>query len=542
MTNAAGNSLLSVYDKTGIVEFARGLDALGWKLYASGGTAKVIAEAGMPVTDVAELVGGGAILGHRVVTLSREIAAGIIAGHTAEDDAELAQLGIPRIGLVCVDMYPLRNAIKDPSSTEQLVIEKTDIGGPTMLRASAKARGIVLSRANQRSEVLEWLKAGKPNETTFLRTLAAAAEFEVARYVLDSAQYLGNKEMIGIAAERVAVPQYGENRWQKESGLYVDNRQDDPLALHRFSLRQGTTPSYNNYVDIDRLLQTMTHIAAGFDLNYGKVPFAALGVKHGNACGAAVADSPEQATRDMLSGDLRAIFGGSIMLNFTLDETIADLLLTYGVEKGKRLLDVVAASDVTPEALKLLERKGDKLRIIINPELAKLNKNSLDTTRRVRYVRGGLLAQDNYTQVIDFASSDVTFHGTDANQAQQRDLLLAWGVGSTSNSNTITLIKNGMLLGNGVGQQDRVSAAELAIKRAQSAGHDTTDSAAYSDSFFPFEDGPQVLIDAGVRALLTTSGSVRDEKVFQSIEDAVKGEKVALYTIPDELGRGFFNH
>lgn len=536
----AGNALISVYDKTGIAEFAAGLSELGWNLYASGGTAQTLRDAGLDVTDVAELVGGKAILGHRVVTLSREIYAGILADQGPEHTKELEELGIPRIDLVCVDMYPLLDAINAKDSTEASVLEQTDIGGPTMLRAAAKARAIVLARANQREEVLTWLRTDKPDEVKFRRKLASIAEFEVARYVLDSARYLGEEHTIGYAAERFVAAQYGENRWQGSAGLYADKRTEDPLALHKFELRKGVTPSYNNFVDADRLLQTVTHIAAGFDKNFGKVPYIAVGVKHGNACGAGVADTPEDAVKRMIDGDRRAIFGGSVMLNFPITKSVAQLLITYGMEGSgiRRILDVIAASDIHEDSHHALRRKGDKLRVLTNPALASLSQHTLDTVRRVRHVRGGMLAQENYTCILDLKADYVDHRGPEASEQRLRDLVLGWGVGSTSNSNTISLTRDGMLLGNGVGQQDRVSAAELAVKRAIAAEHDVTDSAAYGDSFFPFPDAPAVLTKAGIKTLLTTSGSVKDDEVFKSITDL----GVALYAVPDGIARGFFNH
>jgi phosphoribosylaminoimidazolecarboxamide formyltransferase/IMP cyclohydrolase len=184
----AGIALLSVYDKTGIEDFAKGLAELGWQVYASGGTAKAVAAAGVAVSDISDLVGGGAILGHRVVTLSREISAGLLADKSSQADlAEMAELKLPIIDLVCVDMYPLEEIIAKSGATESDIIEQTDMGGPTMLRLAAKGRRIVLSRAKQRQPVLEWLKAGKPDETKFIHDLAAQAEYEVARYVLASA-------------------------------------------------------------------------------------------------------------------------------------------------------------------------------------------------------------------------------------------------------------------------------------------------------------------------------------------------------------------
>lgn len=533
----AGNALISVYDKTGIEEFAKGLHELGWRIYASGGTAKAIVAAGAPVTDVTELVGGEAILGHRVVTLSREIHAGILADYSPAHTKELAALGIPRIDLVCNDMYPLHEAIAKPGSTEASVIEMTDIGGPTMLRAAAKGRRIVLSRAGQRPEVLKWLRAGRPDEAAFLKELAAAAELEVAKYVLESAQYLDN-DVAGYIGAKVAVPKYGENPWQKDAGLFSAGRSNDPLAIDKFVVRTGTDLSYNNYADLDRLLQTITHVAAAFARNTKKAPAIALGAKHGNMCGAGVAGTPAEAVQKMLEGDPRAIFGGLVMLNGPVTEEIAGLLLAHGMPSGKRLLDAVVASDVSDDAVAILQRKGGKLRVVTNSALASLTAASLDGAPRFRYVRGGWLQQGNYSFVLDLASKELELSGKPASPAQLRDLQLAWAVGSTSNSNTITLVKDGRLIGNGVGQQDRVSAAQLAIKRARDSGHDVRGAVAYSDSFFPFPDGPLTLAEAGAAVIFASRGSVKDAEVAKALTD--KG--VSFYTMPDASARGFYAH
>jgi len=532
-------ALLSVYDKTGIEDFAKGLVELDFTLYASGGTAQKLQDAGITVKDAAELAGGGAILGHRVVTLSREIYAGLLAENTPEDTAELEKLNIPRIDLVCCDMYPLREAIAETNATDESVIEKTDIGGPTMLRAAAKGRRIVLSRADQRGPVLDWLKAGKPDEAAFLRKLAADAETEVASYILDSAKWLQGNDLFALTGyPAVHQPKYGENPWQKTAHLYGVTDNDDPLALHRLELPQGAAPSYTNYTDIDRMLQSVTHVAAVFERNTGTVPCIAIGVKHGNACGAAYGDTPAEAIKGMLEGDERAIFGGAIMVNFKLDEEGANLIMFHHIEHGKRLIDVVVASEVTPGALKVLERKGDRLKVFTNPALANLSEQTLDTSRRFRTVRGGIMTQDNYGFVIDQTQAELELNGKPFVGKLHPDQLLAWGIGMTSNSNTITLARNGKMIGNGVGQQDRVSAAKLAVERARSANHDTTGAVAFGDSFFPFPDGPGVLADAGIKSILTTRGSVKDGEVLQAMLDA----GVDFYTLPDELGRGFFGH
>lgn len=548
--------MLSVYDKSGIAEFARGLADLGWKIYASGGTAKAVADAGVAMTDVADLVGGDAILGHRVVTLSREISAGLLADRSSKADMdELAGLELPIIDLVCVDMYPLEEAIAQAGATKQDVIEKTDIGGPTMLRAAAKGRRVVLSHADQRGPVLDWLKAGKPDEAQFLEGLAARAEYEVTRYTLALAKYLNGAQVSGSLARVSSPTKYGENPQQKEAAFYADNRvAADPLGLDQFEHVQGMERSFINMTDIDRLLQTVTHIAAGFGRNFSSVPSIAVGVKHGNACGAGVADSAVEAVKKMLEGDTRAIFGGVIMLNGPIDEAVAEALMHHAMEGDRpRLLDGVVGSEVSKEALELLSR--NKLRVVVNPALAKLSEKSLDQARRQRPVRGGALEQPNYNFVMDLSADYMQTHGN-VNDQQKRDMILAWAVGSTSNSNTITLTKDGQLIGNGVGQQDRVGAGQLALTRTTTELPELEDrgdkiilkvtldkaklagSVAYSDSFFPFPDGPGLLAKAGIKAILTSSGSVADEKVVKSLTDA----GVAMMMVPDKTGRGFYLH
>lgn len=520
-------ALLSVYHKDGITEFAQELHALGVTLYASGGTAKHLKGAGLPVKDVAELVGGDAILGHRVVTLSREVHAGLLARDIPEDLAELAKLSIPFIDLVCVDLYPLSEEIKKGGSFDA-VIEKTDIGGPTMIRSAAKAGRVVVCDPKDRTPVIEWLKAGA-QDAAFVDTLAAKGEYVIASYVLSSARYRGAGRYEGFVGEKAAECKYGENAYQTPAALYA-SASDDPLSLANFKVIEGTAPSYNNWADLDRLLQTMTHIAATFARNRGTVPHIAVGAKHGNACGAAVGATSAETLRKTVAGDPLAIFGGLIITNFPIDATAAE-------EIAGRMLDGIIAPSFAPEAIEKLKRKGDKCRFIENPALADLDASSLDTATRFRYVRGGFLAQPNYTFILDLASPDLVKHAP-ATLAQENDLLLAAAIGSTSNSNTITLVKDGQMIANGVGQQDRVGAAKLALMRAERSKHDARGAVAYSDSFFPFPDGPETLINAGIAAILSTSGSLKD----QATVELCKERRVPLYMIPDKLGRGFFGH
>ncbi|MEK7639101.1 MAG: hypothetical protein AAB388_03000 [Patescibacteria group bacterium] len=521
------NALLSVYHKDGIVEFAEALVELGFTIYASGGTFKHLTGNGITALPVSDLVGGEAILGHRVVTLSREVHAGLLAKNTEADMAELANLAIPRLDLVCVDLYPLEAEIANIASTRESVIEQTDIGGPTMIRSGVKGGRIVICDPTDRQPVIDWLKAGEP-ANGFVEELAAKAEFTIAKYCMMSAEYLSGGRYTGFSGERIATCKYGENAWQAPAHLYSTGTAD-PLAIDKFVVVEGTPPSYNNQCDIDRLLQTATHIAEGCAVNKGVDTAIAVGAKHGNPCGAAVGLDRVEVAKKMMAGDPLAIFGGLVMVNFKVDEALCEAFT------GK-MLDGIIAPAFTEDAIALLRRKGDRCRFVVNPALSKLAGN-LDRTPRFRHIRGGFLVQPNYTFVPDFGQEGIAKHGQ-ATAVQERDMILAWAIGSTSNSNTITLVNKGQLIGNGVGQQDRVGAANLAITRARRSGHDVAGAAAYSDSFFPFPDGPETLIEAGITAIFTSSGSVKDQATI----DLCARRGVALYMVPDQTGRSFFGH
>lgn len=554
------NALISVFNKDGIVEFADDLVAQGFNIYASGGTATKIGEAGIQVTDVAELVGGSSILGHRVVTLSREVHAALLAQKTPKDLAELERLGIPLIDLVAVDMYPLADAIANPESTEHDVIENTDIGGPTMLRSAAKGRRIVLSRAEQRPEVLKWLADDRPDEEEFRRRLAGIAELEAAAYILESAKYIGGRAVFGFIGEEVAEPLYGENPWQGNARIYMKREGKNPLAYRQYEQHGGIETSYNNVVEFaERMTQTITHVAAGFEENFGEVPPLAIGVKHGNACGAAYGDTPEEVIQKMLEGDERAIFGGSIMLNFEIDEDLAKLLINHDMPEGKqRILDIVVAASATDGAKEILQRKKTgKLRLLTNPALLNLGIDTLDRDQRFRYIPDGMAVQDNYTFVPNLKRHAKIEVGSWVSPQQERDLMLAWGVGSTSNSNTMTIVNDGMVIGNGVSQQDRVGAAQLALTKTTTRvptievrgdklvmpiildKNKLKGASTYSDSFFAFPDAAGLLINAGIAAMLTSSGSQNDEDVFAKLK---KINAESVLSLPDKYCRGFFGH
>lgn len=536
------NALISVFSKDGIVEFARILVGLGWRIISSGGTAKVLAEAGVSVTDIAAISGLKPILKHRVVTLVPQVHGGLLA--TLDMVDELESLGYPWIDLVCVDLYPLQAEIAKPEATRESVIDKTDIGGPTMIRSGAKGRRLVVVDPADRAVVLNHLIAGEPDSEEFRNRLAAKAEGIIAEYCLASGRYHSGGKIDGFIGTQVTACKYGENAHQQPAGLFSTGS-SDPLGLDKFVVVEGSSPSYNNWCDIDRMLQTMTHIAAGFEnrpkhLRVGGMPNIAIGAKHGNACGVSVGGYLP-CIENMLSGDPLAIFGGLVMTNFAIGVFEAKALIYSGVpEGGRRLLDGIIAPFFTDEAIEILARKAGKCRLIQNAALTGPSIKSLDTAPRFRYVRGGFLRQPNYTYILDLDGADAFLADGRNDPIRDRwmDLILAWAIGSTSNSNTITLTKGGKLIGNGVGQQDRVGAAKLAVERARRSGHDTARSVAYSDSFFPFTDGPEVLANAGVEIILASGGSVKDNEV----RDFCLSRGMSLILVPDAKARGFFGH
>lgn len=537
-------ALISVYHKEGITEFAQRLSALGFEILASGGTAKHLIAAGVQVKDVASLVGGGAILGHRVVTISREVHAGLLATRTDADIQEMEQLGLPFIDLVCVDLYPLQAEIAKTGSTPESVINLTDIGGPTMLRSGAKGRRIVVCDPIDRQPVIDWLENACPDEGIFIDALAAKAEFVVANYCLLSAAYHGQGKYAGFMGEKVLACAYGENKYQSPAGLYKSVGADDPLGLDKFKVVGGESPSYNNLCDLDRLLQTMTHASASFSANFnGEYPFdtklppyLAFAVKHGNACGAGVDYiRRESALIRMLTGDPIALFGGLIMVNFPITNELAEIILHSGTST-RRILDGIIAPAFSSGAIETLARKKGKCRLLVNPDL-NVGIN-LDTTPLFRHVRGGFLMQPNYSFVLDLERPEVKKYGPPLSSGKKIDILLSKSICDTSNSNTITTVKDGELIGNGVGQQSRVRAGKFSVEIAREYGHDTEGATSASDSFFPFVDGPEVLHKAGVTTIVTTSGSIRDKDVIEYCEL----NNISLIMFPDAIGRGFYNH
>lgn len=348
-----------------------------------------------------------------------------------------------------------------------------------------------------------------------------------------------------------------ENAWQGSAGYYKVS--DDPLAHHAFAHVSGPPMGFNMGCDLDRLLQTMTHAVAALEVNrvtswMGGRPQVVVAAKHGNACGAAYDIAAATAASHAMLGDARAVFGGAVMANFHITQEIAAVLVNGSIEKmtgkfipgksGRRPLAFVAASGFDEKAVAVLRGKSDRITLMQNPELGRLAKEHLDTGLRIRQVRGGFYVQPAYTFVPDLFDPSVEVVGMSLGHKRLADLVFAWAVGSTSNSNTITIVLDGRVIANAAGGQDRVGMAELAVLKAHRSVKATDGyarmmgSVAYSDSFFPFSDGPLTLMEGGVHIIFATSGSIRDEEV----REVCRKRNASLLLLPDAKARGFFGH
>ncbi|MDO8518330.1 MAG: hypothetical protein Q7S26_03515 [bacterium] len=340
---------------------------------------------------------------------------------------------------------------------------------------------------------------------------------------------------VEILGEKVKQLRYGENPHQKGAVHYKTDA-TDPLALNKFQQIEGEAPGYINLTDLDRLVETASRIATGFHDNFGKPVYIGVAVKHGNACGAAVGLEPKLVVEKMVAGNPEAIFGGSVLFNFNVDSMVADVLREHLVAGGgRRILDCISAPSFSEDAIEKLSRKAGKCRLFVNSALAMRQMWFMQTRKgaRFRQVCGGFIMQDG--ELFDLLLKE---EWREQLGLRAQDVVLAWAVGSTSNSNTIVLAKGDKLLGMGVAQPSRVGACKVAVMNAHDAGHDLKGAVAYSDSFFPFPDGPQVLADAGISVIFATSGSVRDAEVAA----VCKEREILLLTLPDAEARGFYGH
>jgi len=484
-------ALLSVYDKTGITELARGLHELGWRLVSSGGTAKVVAEAGIAVVDVAELTGVPAILGHRVVTLHPKIHGGLLADlDDPSHVADLERYAIEPFGLVVSNLYPFG---AHPG------IETIDVGGPAMVRAAAKNHahvGVIVDPSDY-AVVLQELRADGAMSATTRRALARKAFAHTAAYDAAIVQWLDATDPGGaavlpstlhLALERAQELRYGENPHQRGAryrSIGARSWWDDAVQ------HGGKELSYLNVFDTEAAWRLVHRL--------GERP-AAVVVKHANPCGVAVAADVTDAYRAAHACDPVSAFGGIVALNRPVPTELAEALAPVFTE-------VVVAPSFSAGALDVLAAKKN-LRVLSAPPPA---APALD----MRTVDGGLLVQEADRVSSDRAAWTVVTRAVPTD-AQWRDLELAWVVCAAVSSNAIVLAVDGQAIGIGAGQQNRVDSARIASAKA--AGR-AVGGVCASDAYFPFRDGLDVLAAAGVTAVVQPGGSIRDPEVIAAADE-----------------------
>ncbi|MBB3282638.1 MULTISPECIES: bifunctional phosphoribosylaminoimidazolecarboxamide formyltransferase/IMP cyclohydrolase [unclassified Roseateles] len=506
-------ALISVSDKTGIVEFAQALHALNVRLLSTGGTAKLLADAGLPVTEVAQHTGFPEMLDGRVKTLHPKIHGGLLARRDLpEHVAAIQQHGIDTIDILAVNLYPFESTVAKPGCTLEDAIENIDIGGPAMVRSAAKnwKDVTVLTDASQYAQVLEELKAhGKTSDKT--RFAASVAAFNrIAQYDAAISNYLSARLDDGSLAEypaqmnssfvKVQDLRYGENSHQT-AALYRD-LYPAPGSLVTGKQLQGKELSYNNIADADAAWECVK----SFDTP------ACVIVKHANPCGVAVAASAADAYAKAFKTDPTSAFGGIIAFNREVDRAAAELV-------SKQFVEVLMAPSFSAEAREIFKGKVNVrlLEIALPPGGARpwdQGRNAQDVKR----VGSGLLVQtaDNHF----LSKADLKVVTTLQPTAQQLDdLMFAWTVAQYVKSNAIVFCGNGMTLGVGAGQMSRIDSARIASIKAENAGLALAGSAVASDAFFPFRDGLDVLADAGASCVIQPGGSMRDDEVIAAANE-----------------------
>ena len=506
-------ALLSVSDKTCILEFAQALHGLGCKLLSTGGTAKLLMDNGLPVTEVAEHTGFPEMMDGRVKTLHPKIHGGLLArSDVAEHVAAMQQHGITRIDILAVNLYPFEATVAREGCTLEDAIENIDIGGPAMVRSAAKnwKDVAVLTDAAQYAEVLAELKdAGKTSDATRFK-LSVAAFNRIAQYDAAISNYLSAVQPDGTLAEypaqmnsnfvKVQDLRYGENSHQS-AALYRD-LYPAPGSLVTGKQLQGKELSYNNLADADAAWECVKSFEAP----------ACVIVKHANPCGVAVAASPAEAYAKAFKTDPTSAFGGIIAFNRPVDGAAAELV-------AKQFVEVLMAPGFTAEARAVFAGKVNVrlLDIALPPGGATpwlQGRNHGDSKR----VGSGLLLQTADNHVLQRADLKIVTQ-LQPTATQLDDLLFAWSVAQYVKSNAIVFCGGGMTLGVGAGQMSRIDSARIASIKAENAGLTLKGSVVASDAFFPFRDGLDVLADAGASCVIQPGGSMRDDEVIAAANE-----------------------
>jgi phosphoribosylaminoimidazolecarboxamide formyltransferase/IMP cyclohydrolase len=509
---AIKRALVSVFDKTGLEDLVRGLHEAGVELVSTGGSAALIESLGLPVTKVEDLTGFPECLDGRVKTLHPRVHAGILADRRLDSHVQqLADLGVEPFDLVVVNLYPFAATVASGASIEDC-IEKIDIGGPSMVRAAAKNHPSV-AIVTDGADYARTLEAVRGGGFTYeeRKALAAKAFTHTASYDVQVASWMGNVVVdtsagsgfpawTGATFEKVADLRYGENPHQR-AALYRHWRG----GLAEAEQLHGKEMSYNNYVDIDAARRAANDFAE---------PAVAI-IKHANPCGIAVGADIAEAHRKAHACDPVSAFGGVIAANRPVTKAMAEQLRDTFTEA----ILAPAYDEEALEVLRTLPRGGKNIRILVCPP--DQHPDPVET----RAISGGLLMQtvDHVDAEGDDVSTWTLATGEPADEATLKDLAFAWKACRAAKSNAILLAKDGGAVGIGMGQVNRVDSCRLAVERANSLAGDEAraeGSVAASDAFFPFEDGPQILIDAKVKAIVQPGGSVRDELTIEACKNA----------------------
>jgi phosphoribosylaminoimidazolecarboxamide formyltransferase/IMP cyclohydrolase len=502
-------ALVSVSDKTGIADFARGLAGLGVEIISTGGTAAALRDVGLEVTDVSEFTGQEEILGGRVKTLHPRLHAALLARRDdPEHMATLEREGIEAIDLVCVNLYPFEATVAGHDVSPQAAVENIDIGGPTMIRAAAKNHdgvAVVVKPESYDAVLAELDETGGEVSATTRHWLANEAFAQTARY--DSAisrwfstEYEEFPEHLAVAYEKVLDLAYGENPHQR-AALYSEAGVRSHV-LSRVSKLHGKALSFNNVLDLDSARRLVEDFAE---------PACTI-VKHNNPCGVAIGADAEEAYLKALACDPMSAFGGVIAFNRPVSEALAEKL-------HENFVEVLIAPDYGHGALTVLQQK-EAIRILCEEERRQRDPHERDVKR----VLGGLLIQDRDGEPEPRELMEVVTK-TQPGEEQWSDMCFAWTVVRHVRSNAIVIAKDGATLGIGAGQMSRVDSVRLAVEKCRDARGEDADgllsgSAVASDAFFPFADGPQLAIEAGSTAVIQPGGSKRDAEVIEACDTA----------------------
>ncbi|HOV79000.1 MAG TPA: bifunctional phosphoribosylaminoimidazolecarboxamide formyltransferase/IMP cyclohydrolase [Bacillota bacterium] len=493
-------ALISVSNKKGVVEFARGLVELGAEIVSTGGTAKTLREAGVPVTYISDVTGFPEILDGRVKTLHPNVHGGILALRTGEHLSQLEKLGITPVDLVAVNLYPFKETVARPGVTLEEAIENIDIGGPAMVRSAAKnyRNVIVIVNPERYGEVLEALRKGEAGDGLRL-SLALEAFSHTASYDSAISAYLeglgAGGEMfppaLHISVKRAQVLRYGENPHQR-AAFYTDPAVTGPCVGNAVQL-WGKELSYNNILDLNAAFEIVREF---------KDPTAVI-IKHNNPCGCACAGSLAEAYKKAFEADPVSAFGGIVALNRVVDAATAG-------EMVKIFLEAVIAPGFEESALAVLKGKS-ALRLLETGDIAGRTSDRFE----VRKVNGGLLVQEFDREVLRLSDIKVVTRRAPTRE-EMDELVFAMTLAKHVKSNAITVTRDRCLIGVGAGQMNRVGSARIAL---QQAGEKARGAVMGSDAFFPFSDTVIEAAGAGIAAIIQPGGSVRDEESIKAADE-----------------------